>query len=240
MPAGDGVLKVRLFAPAGEATICDVIPAARALADEQTRMLRRSIGASGDHVPCRPGCSACCRYLVPVSAPEAVRLTDELEILPLRRRKAFQLAFARAARRINSAGPPPVSHGLAAVSRWYANMHLDCPLLRDELCSIYPLRPLACREFLVTSRADLCALSDPAEGRSVSAPVSIAEAIAQLWAEVDGSAVDSVLLPVAPAWALRNGGGLRRTFPAAELAERLAGVLNSISARTATGGCAAA
>ncbi|MGC9453902.1 MAG: YkgJ family cysteine cluster protein [Phycisphaerae bacterium] len=240
LPVGGGFLNVRLFAPKGKTAVGAVMPAARALADEQVRLLRERLVADGEHVPCKPGCSACCRFLVPISPPEAVRLIDELAKLPRARRKAFHLSFARSAMRIRAAGPPPASHGLAAISRWYANLHLDCPLLQDDLCSIYPLRPLACREFLATHSAELCARPDPADCQAVSPPVSIAEAIANLWGELDADNAGPVLLPLSPAWALRNAAPLRKTFPTVELAERLAGILNSMSTRTAAGGCAAA
>jgi Fe-S-cluster containining protein len=34
---------------------------------------------------------------------------------------------------------------------------MPCPFLEDESCSIHPDRPLVCREYLVTSPAELCA-----------------------------------------------------------------------------------
>ena len=34
---------------------------------------------------------------------------------------------------------------------------MPCPFLEDESCSIHPERPLVCREYLVTSPAELCA-----------------------------------------------------------------------------------
>ena len=34
---------------------------------------------------------------------------------------------------------------------------IPCPFLEDESCSIHPERPLVCREYLVTSPAELCA-----------------------------------------------------------------------------------
>ncbi len=39
----------------------------------------------------------------------------------------------------------------------YFALGVPCPFLEDESCSIHPERPLVCREYLVTSPAELCA-----------------------------------------------------------------------------------
>ena len=39
----------------------------------------------------------------------------------------------------------------------YFRLGIACPFLEDEACSIHPDRPLACREYLVTSPAEHCA-----------------------------------------------------------------------------------
>ena len=39
----------------------------------------------------------------------------------------------------------------------YFRLGVPCPFLEDESCSIHPERPLACREYLVTSPASNCA-----------------------------------------------------------------------------------
>jgi len=39
----------------------------------------------------------------------------------------------------------------------YFALRVPCPFLEEESCSIHPDRPLVCREYLVTSPAELCA-----------------------------------------------------------------------------------
>lgn len=240
LPVSDAVLNVRLFAPAKSINCTALVPAARALADAQARLLRKRLVAAGETVPCKAGCSSCCRYLIPLSVVEALRLAEELSTMPAQNRKAFALAFNRAGRRINAAGRPPTERGLEAVSDWYANLGLACPLLQDDLCSIYHARPLACREFMVTFAAELCGRGDAGACSPATPSVSIAEALARLAAEVDDEPMQSVMLPLAPAWALRNARRREHTRPAPWLAERLAGILASLATRTAAGGCAAA
>ena len=38
----------------------------------------------------------------------------------------------------------------------YFHAGVPCPFLEDESCSIHPMRPLSCREYLVTSPPELC------------------------------------------------------------------------------------
>ena len=40
--------------------------------------------------------------------------------------------------------------------REYFSQQIACPFLEDESCSIHPSRPVACREYLVTSPAEHC------------------------------------------------------------------------------------
>ena len=49
------------------------------------------------------------------------------------------------------------------------SLGIPCPFLEDESCSIHPARPLVCREYLVTSPAELCA--GPAQEGVTPVPV---------------------------------------------------------------------
>jgi Fe-S-cluster containining protein len=240
LPVADAALHVELAAPPGRMTLPDVVPVARAVADESVDLLRARLEAAGQTVPCTRGCAACCRYLVPLSGPEALRLDEELSNMPAPRRNAVRRAFARAAQRVGSAGPPPAADGLKAVAAWYAEMDLDCPLLQDGLCSIYPARPIVCREFLVTSPAELCSRRDPEAGDIATPHVSVAEALAELAARLEAGPIESVLLPLALNWAGRNRRRGEQSWPTQRIAEELAQVLQALSTRAVAGGCAAA
>lgn len=75
-------LKVSISATRGPARIADMVPMARALANELGRAAADHVRSEGMAVSCHKGCSACCRYLVPLSAPEAFRLRRDIESLP--------------------------------------------------------------------------------------------------------------------------------------------------------------
>ena len=71
---------------------------------------------------CRAGCAACCKQPVPLTSVEAMGLR----------------IFAR------EAAPDAAS---PAVGKSPEPWH--CPFLLDETCSVYPLRPFACRRYMV-------------------------------------------------------------------------------------------
>ncbi|HXF53630.1 MAG TPA: YkgJ family cysteine cluster protein [Hyphomicrobiaceae bacterium] len=82
---------------------------------------------------CRKGCAYCCYAAVMVTAPEAFHLARAV-----RTGKAASF-LARAA----------ATAGMTAAERF--GRKLPCPLLKDNLCTVYAARPLSCRR--VTSFA---------------------------------------------------------------------------------------
>ena len=113
---------------------------------------------TGKAISCRKGCGACCRQLVPVSRTEGERLLQVVEAMPPERREAFRAKFAAAETAIEAAGlNERKGRSDRELSTAYFAIGVACPFLEEESCSIHPERPLVCREYLVTSPADLCA-----------------------------------------------------------------------------------
>ena len=113
---------------------------------------------AGKTVSCRKGCGACCRQLVPVSRTEGERLLQLVETMPAERREALSARFAAAEAAIDRAGlKERGQRSDRELSVAYFAHGIACPFLEDESCSIHPERPLVCREYLVTSPAELCA-----------------------------------------------------------------------------------
>ncbi|PYV13431.1 MAG: hypothetical protein DMG07_14545, partial [Acidobacteria bacterium] len=81
---------------------------------------------------------------------------------------------------------------------------IPCPFLEDETCSIYHNRPSACREYLVTTPAALCA--DPGSGsvRGVTLPVSMSECLSSLTAVLLDQEPRTIPLVLALDWALAH------------------------------------
>jgi Fe-S-cluster containining protein len=120
---------------------------------------------AGKSISCRKGCGACCRQLVPISRTEGEALLALVDALPAPRREELTRRFVAASDALAEAGlrnrllDPGQRTGLTDrdLSTAYFALGIACPFLEEESCSIHPDRPLVCREYLVTSPAELCA-----------------------------------------------------------------------------------
>ena len=90
-------------------------------------------------IACRKGCSYCCCQPVLVSAPEAFFIAGQI-----RERSDSRIAVAAAAQDLDGRAPD------GPIKDW-----LRCPLLEEQVCSIYAARPLACHAF-VSVKLDAC------------------------------------------------------------------------------------
>lgn len=125
----------------------------------------REAGA-GRTISCRAGCGACCRQLVPIGAIEArivrewvdARPSDEAERIRARFRDAVaKLKAAGIYGRLEDRASLRTADQTRALGLDYFRAGVACPFLVDESCSIYEVRPMKCREYLVTSPAANCA-----------------------------------------------------------------------------------
>ena len=152
--------------PSAPVPAAEVVPALQGLVDAVV-----SAAEMGKAISCRKGCGACCRQLVPISRTEGERLLDLIERLPPARREAVVARFTAAAQSLTQAelaealldpakraGKTDREHSRSdrELSLAYFAQHIACPFLEEESCSIHRDRPLVCREYLVTSPAELC------------------------------------------------------------------------------------
>src|SRR5262249_43913345 len=139
-------------------------------------------------ISCRKGCGACCRQAVPITTVEARRLRELVDELPEPRRSEVQARFAEARRRLTEAGllekllyPEQWTEGEArTLGVAYFQQAIACPFLESESCSIYHDRPMACREYLVTSPAENCSRPTAEGVRCLPLPFSVWKAVARL------------------------------------------------------------
>ncbi len=144
--------------PSGSVRASAVVPALQELVNAVVGAAEAKLGESGTAISCRKGCGACCRQLVPVSRTEAERLLGVIEAMPAKRQQALKERFAAAAVSIKAAGlDATAGRADRELSVGYFALGIPCPFLEEESCSIHPERPLVCREYLVTSPAELCA-----------------------------------------------------------------------------------
>lgn len=104
---------------------------AAAAASHWGRLYDRSL-PQGFKLACRQGCAHCCKQSVSVYAPEAFRIAGLVQ-----ERDATVSAIGAAAEKLGGMKPD------ANQVRW-----MSCPLLADNLCTVYEARPLNCRAFV--------------------------------------------------------------------------------------------
>jgi Fe-S-cluster containining protein len=216
-------LDISIVADDCRARLCDLVPAARAISDLLCTATRRALILSEYNVPCRRGCWACCKYLVPLSIPEAVRLTEEILELPSAKRMEVLKSLISATTTIMSSDCSEDTSP-SSISQWYSQLGLSCPLIEDGICTMYHLRPLACREHLMTGSP--CDSRQDGRITAVDMPTSATRALAIVAAEMEGTEEEAVMLPLASAWYEGNSERAMRTWPAPLLARRFAAALS--------------
>jgi Fe-S-cluster containining protein len=158
LTVGDLKIVHPITVPSGPVAAADVMPALQGLVNAVVEAAEAGLMKSGESISCRKGCGACCRQLVPVSRTEGERLLALVEAMPRERRTALHARFAAAEAALEGAGLAQRGQKTdREMSLAYFALRLPCPFLEEESCSIHPERPLVCREYLVTSPADLCA-----------------------------------------------------------------------------------
>lgn len=160
----DDFIPISVTVPNESTTLEPLLPIFQDFLGVMIRRAVANIEAEGKEVSCRAGCGACCRQAVPIAASEARAVAHHVAAMPEPRRSIIRSRFAAARAALDAAG---VNHGPTALTEatteerlalgmLYFNAGVACPFLEDENCSIHPVRPLACREYLVTSPAENC------------------------------------------------------------------------------------
>ena len=203
------MVRVEMDVPTGEVPMESLLPALRTTADAFVSYAARVSEESGKPVSCAKGCGACCRQLVPVAHAEARRLGALVEELPEPRRSRVKERFAEAVRRVEEGGLLAALEGrqdwgrgeAAGIGLAYFRLRVDCPFLEDESCSIYEERPIACREYLVSSLPVHCATPAPETIAAIPLPTRVWAAIAREEQGIaDTDPVRCVPLVLAPRW----------------------------------------
>ncbi|HEX8110572.1 MAG TPA: YkgJ family cysteine cluster protein [Kofleriaceae bacterium] len=118
------------------------------------REIARSV-AKGQPPTCTKGCSYCCRQETYAPRAEVEAIVEWLEtsaphLIPdLKTRIASWLDWYR------TEYPKLAASGIGRRDAFHSHGP-PCPALVDDVCSIYPVRPVFCRTYYVTSPVDAC------------------------------------------------------------------------------------
>lgn len=198
--------------PKGPTHIRIMLPLVQALADTVVDQAVKEVEAKGEKISCQKGCGACCRQLVPITEVEARMIRDLIAEMPEPRRSVIRERFAEARGRLEQAGlleqllaPETVADdGPRALGLEYFRVGVACPFLEEESCSIYRDRPIACREYLVTSPAENCKTPSAETVHCVPMPVKVSRALADIGEDRSQRLAKWVPLIVASEWAEKH------------------------------------
>lgn len=163
----DDTMKIEVTVPAGPTDAGTLLPIFQRVT---SALVDRAVeGDGGRPVSCRAGCGACCRQPVPVAPSEARAIAALVAALPPPQHAAVRQRFAAARTTLAAAGvlidldalrTMPIAEQIAWGAAYMAT-GVACPFLVAEACSIYPGRPVICRDYLVTTPAENCRVPAP-------------------------------------------------------------------------------
>lgn len=226
-PAGH--ITTAVEAPTGFVPVTAIVPLIRRLGEETQSLEVARSADSGKTPSCHKGCAACCRMLVPLSAPEVFVLREWVRTRPLDQQNHIAARFAETKSQLLSHGiwqrlselcnaPERLNDdALEEVNREYYALRMPCPFLEEEVCTIYEERPAACRELLVTSPPERCddLIHNPVE--PIAAPVRVSTVLGLLWQQLTASPTRLIPLPLVFDWVERHQTDNRRTWKGTEL-----------------------
>jgi Fe-S-cluster containining protein len=212
---GSGRLDASAVVPTGNTTLTELLPVLQNLSSNIIDSAAQLAGREGYNISCRLGCAACCRHLIPLSIFEAELLAEWIRTLPAERQAELALRFEAtlvALRdsgllvRMDTALAMPGSAEEKALAVDYLREGVACPFLENELCIIHPIRPLICREYIVTSPAENCV--DPTKYPVIGlpVPVKLSHVLFEFGSQVAAGTRGWFPLVFLFAW-MRGGGG---------------------------------
>jgi Fe-S-cluster containining protein len=183
---GGATLHANVQLPASRTTLTALLPIIQTLENAIVDKVGEEAQAAGRPISCKAKCGACCRQMVPVSLFEAEALAEWVQTLPEEQSLVLRARFDAALRSLRDSGVLKTileeewmldERGTSQLAIDYFHAGVPCPFLEEESCSIHPIRPLSCREYLVTSPPDLC--RDPSVHNvcGVNLPVKLSRAL---------------------------------------------------------------
>lgn len=223
----DGPLRGQVQIDTGPMRLQDLVGTAQELTSVMgDRAIRRS-EKLGFKLSCAAGCGACCRQMVPVSVPEAYALADLLDGLDPIARAGVLGRFEKIEAHLVKLNMVDqlmdstlASDPAKALNRTYFALQMPCPFLVDESCSIHAERPVACRDYNVTSPAAWCRDPWTFSVDVIPMPLPLSVALARVTAEVTGGEPILVPLTLVPRWVAAHPEWRQSTWPGLELFQK--------------------
>lgn len=169
---GGRPLNMQVTVPAKPVKPHRMLPIFQQMTNAFVDMSVQAAESQGKTISCKAGCGACCCQPVPISELEVYHLREVVENMEEPRRSEIKKRFSDAVAHFENKGwfekmrlcaelsktetPESVMKEVQKTAMEYFDEGVSCPFLENNSCSIHEVRPLACREYLVTSPAENC------------------------------------------------------------------------------------
>lgn len=236
LPTPDGVMRGKVGVTTGPMSLAGLVQTALDLTNALVDRAVKLEVIAGRTLSCCAGCGACCRHMVPLSPPEAFYLMDVIDGFDAPRRDEVLSRFDKIEneldrrRMIEELLDPRLTDETALpIAKRYFALGLACPFLVDESCSIHQHRPVACRDFNVTSPAEWCAKPYQHDIAKVPMPLPLSAPLSRLTAALSGENACLIPLTLVPRWTRAHAELRKRQWPGPKLFDRF---LTELSADT--------
>lgn len=203
-------LEIQFQIPAKRVKLHKMLPVFQQMANAFVEANVNAAQQFGDEISCKKGCGACCRQPVPIAEVEAFKISKFVENLPEPRRSRIKKRFDDAQNYFREIGwieklsNCKTDEELQKIALDYFREGVPCPFLEKESCSIHRQRPLACREYLVTSPPENCANPSAENVVMINQPVKISNALRKFGQNKKSGGANFIPLVFALDWAKNN------------------------------------
>lgn len=209
--------------------MADLVPPMQMLCEGVVTLAIQREKSRGETISCHQGCNngVCCCQLVPLSPPEAFFLLDFVQTLSSEHRNRILDRFQGIKETMDKKGLTEKikniesTHEHQALAYEYFQMGMPCPFLEKGSCSIYPIRPFACREYNIVSPSEWCV--DPFKKgiRKIKISRNMTTATARLAAKLCQMTPMLVPMTLSLEWAEENWEIGKKNWPGIWLFERM-------------------
>jgi Fe-S-cluster containining protein len=216
-----GPIKSNVTVDTGPMRLAELVPSAIELTNILMQRAEKKQKDQGKTVSCKAGCGACCRQMVPLSVPEAFFVFDLLNSI---QNQVFVERFNQIAKQLEAQHVIDLflsesfdDDKVYALATDYFSWQIPCPFLINESCAIHSFRPVACREYSVTSAPQFC--TNPFSGKvnKIPMPISLSMPLARLTADLTSLDIKLIPLSLVPLWVQKHKPINQQTWPGLEL-----------------------
>jgi len=214
----------------GPMRLAELVPTALELTNIFVSRSVKREEQKGKTISCGPNCGVCCRQLVPLSVPEAFYLMDMIRTLPLASQQRLQQQFQDIELRLEALDmieemldPTESNEKTFEITKAYFKLKIPCPFLDNASCSIHPNRPVACREYNVTSPPEYCENPYAHDVVKASMPLPLSAPLSLLTASLTGTRPQLIPMSLMMRWVQENEALQKQQWPGPELFERFMG-----------------